>query len=223
MAELQVRLSQLGFDPGRVDGIFGSRLDQALVEFQRNCGLEPNGTLTQCTLVELRRFSSRAERTLVGEARDEAGFEPSRRGPLIVWGPSPLTETVARQLPNSDFDESRTGWTVERIASYANEVGARGVISLSQDSNGDALHLHYWSSYQSYSRSGEQLASAIAGAVSHDDITRVEVTGMALPILRETQMTTLHVEHRPLAPDVLGQLAMIVSRAVNEFFHSSTA
>jgi N-acetylmuramoyl-L-alanine amidase len=40
VAELQVRLAQLGFNPGRIDGIFGPLTAGALTEFQRNCALE---------------------------------------------------------------------------------------------------------------------------------------------------------------------------------------
>ena len=40
---LQTRLARLGFDCGRVDGIFGPRTARALVEFQRNCGLDVDG------------------------------------------------------------------------------------------------------------------------------------------------------------------------------------
>ena len=39
VADLQQRLSTLGFDTGRVDGIFGDRTSRALAEFQRNAGL----------------------------------------------------------------------------------------------------------------------------------------------------------------------------------------
>lgn len=221
VAELQVRLSQLGFDPGRVDGVFGPLLDRALSEFQRNCGLETNGTLTQRTLIELRRFSPSGNRTLVNEARDEAGFGQSRRGPVVVWGPSPLTRHIAHHLASADFDHDRATWSVEQMAAHANAVGALGVISISQQPDWNGVHLHYWSSYKSYSRRGEQLASAIASAISRDDVgTRVEVTGMALPILRETQMTTIHVEHGEMAPPELEQLATAISLTIREFFHS---
>jgi len=40
VAELQVRLAQFGFNPGRIDGIFGVLTEEALNEFQRNCALE---------------------------------------------------------------------------------------------------------------------------------------------------------------------------------------
>ena len=43
VAELQRRLGRLGFDAGRVDGIFGPLTARALAEFQRNSGLHPDG------------------------------------------------------------------------------------------------------------------------------------------------------------------------------------
>ena len=221
VAELQVRLSQLGFDPGRVDGVFGPLLDRALSEFQRNCGLETTGTLTQQTLIQLRRFSFVGDRTLVSEARDEAGFGQPRRGPIVVWGPSPIATAIAQRLASSDFDEDRVTWSVEQIAAHANAVGALGVISISQRPDWNGVHLHYWSSYKSYSRRGEQLASAVASAVSRDDVgLRIEVTGMALPILRETQMTTIHVEHGDMAVEESEQLARAISQTIRDFFHS---
>ena len=61
----------------------------------------------------------------------------------------------------------------------------------------------------------------MANTVSRDDVAlRIEVTGMALPILRETQMTTLHVEHGLLATSEAEQLTRAISQAIRDFFHS---
>ena len=43
VADLQSRLARLGFDCGRVDGIFGPRTSQALADFQSNCGVTADG------------------------------------------------------------------------------------------------------------------------------------------------------------------------------------
>ena len=59
VAELQRRLSALGFDAGRVDGIFGPRTALALGEFQRNLGLPVDAILGADTLSELRRVMPR--------------------------------------------------------------------------------------------------------------------------------------------------------------------
>jgi N-acetylmuramoyl-L-alanine amidase len=53
VAVLQQRLLDMGFDPGRCDGIFGQQTEAALREFQRNVGLVPDGTVGPRTLKSL--------------------------------------------------------------------------------------------------------------------------------------------------------------------------
>jgi N-acetylmuramoyl-L-alanine amidase len=55
--ELQRRLTELGFDVGRVDGIFGPRTGEALREFQRNTGLPADGTCGPSTFKALGRLA----------------------------------------------------------------------------------------------------------------------------------------------------------------------
>ncbi len=62
VAQLQRRLLDMGFDCGRVDGIFGSNTLRALREFQRNVGLNPDGTCGPATFAALDRLS----RTVTG-------------------------------------------------------------------------------------------------------------------------------------------------------------
>jgi N-acetylmuramoyl-L-alanine amidase len=64
VSALQERLLELGFDPGRVDGIFGGNTDHALRDFQRNVGLAVDGTCGPATFKALARLS----RTVVGGA-----------------------------------------------------------------------------------------------------------------------------------------------------------
>jgi len=74
---LQQRLLDLGFDPGRCDGIFGARTAGALREFQRNVGLTSDGIVGPTTLAALQRL----RRTVTGgspSARREE--EQLRRG-----------------------------------------------------------------------------------------------------------------------------------------------
>ena len=59
---LQQRLLDLGFDPGRCDGIFGVRTEAALRDFQRNVGLAADGILGPTTLTALGRL----RRTVTG-------------------------------------------------------------------------------------------------------------------------------------------------------------
>ena len=62
VATLQQRLLDMGFDCGRVDGLFGVETEHALREFQRNIGVAPDGTCGPATFKALDRLA----RTVVG-------------------------------------------------------------------------------------------------------------------------------------------------------------
>lgn len=67
VATLQQRLLDMGFDPGRCDGIFGRSTEGALKEFQRNVGLRPDGALGPGTLRALEQL----RRTVTGGSPSE--------------------------------------------------------------------------------------------------------------------------------------------------------
>ena len=56
VAALQERLTELGFDAGRVDGVFGPRTEAALKGLQREYGLRPDGVCGPATLRALRQL-----------------------------------------------------------------------------------------------------------------------------------------------------------------------
>ena len=88
VADVQRRLSGLGFDPGGVDGIFGDNTHAAIAEFQRNMGLVTDGICGPVTLSELRRVA------------------PVRGGSDLV---TPLREQlrVGRDTGNAQLQEDR--------------------------------------------------------------------------------------------------------------------
>jgi N-acetylmuramoyl-L-alanine amidase len=53
---LQERLLEMGYDPGRADGIFGPRTELALRAFQRECGLVADGSFGPGTMRALRQL-----------------------------------------------------------------------------------------------------------------------------------------------------------------------
>jgi N-acetylmuramoyl-L-alanine amidase len=217
VAELQMRLSQLGFDSGHIDGIFGPTTESALREFQRNCGVATSGVLDRATLDEVLRLAPfDVTRRLVTEARDMAGLS-YHYGPIILTGSHELVSGLAREF-------TRHGETVivDRdidVAAHANELGASYVIACDPIDD-PVMRIHYWVGYRSHSRRGEQLASAMAAAIAqHPDAPRVDVTGMAHPLLRETRMPALEIEigHLTLAQVELVSDALATTFA--EFFH----
>ena len=221
VAELQVLLAQLGFNPGRIDGIFGSTSTGALCEFQRNCALEPCGTLTKATLLALRRVrATNANRSLVTDARDLAGFDPLRVGSVLLCGEGPLAAELARSLGDLDFVHVLLDATQEEAAQLANTHDVALVLSFQTLDHVEGIHLHYWANYRSHSHRGEILASSLASFLAHlPDVPRVEVTGMALPILRETSMTTVHIEHGDIAEQVLHQVITALEGVVEQVIH----
>ena len=200
VAELQVRLAQLGFDPGRIDGIFGPLLDAAVRDFQRNRDLDASGALSKVTLQELSRVrTAHARRSLVTDARDTAGFT-STTGEVLICGAGRVLDEVAASLLESATVHVLADTPHEVAADFANHHDIALVLSIQHLASIDGVHLHYWASYRSHSRRGELLASSLAATLAQlPDGPRVEVTGMALPILRETAMTTVHIEHGTLS------------------------
>jgi N-acetylmuramoyl-L-alanine amidase len=67
VAVLQQRLLDMGFDPGRCDGILGRQTDIAVREFQRNVGLTSDGTVGPMTL----RALDMLRRTVTGGSPSE--------------------------------------------------------------------------------------------------------------------------------------------------------
>lgn len=87
---LQRRLSELGFEVGRVDGVFGPRTGEALREFQRNVGLPADGTCGPGTFKALARLApivtgGRADNLRAREALRQAGTRLS--GKVVVIDP----------------------------------------------------------------------------------------------------------------------------------------
>lgn len=81
VATLQQRLLDMGFDCGRVDGLFGVETEQALRDFQRNVGVRPDGTCGPASFKALNQLV----RTVVG-GRPHAMRESeaiSRAGPML--------------------------------------------------------------------------------------------------------------------------------------------
>lgn len=91
VATLQRRLSAMGFDCGKADGIFAARTETAVREFQRNVGLVVDGTCGPATYRALQLLA----RTVVGgqpnalreyERLHRAG--PTLAGKLVIIDPA---------------------------------------------------------------------------------------------------------------------------------------
>jgi N-acetylmuramoyl-L-alanine amidase len=162
---LQRRLTELGFDVGRVDGIFGPRTGEALREFQRNVGLPADGTCGPSTFKALGRLApivtgGRPDNLRASEALQRAGkrlpgkvvvIDPGHGGPDRGYVANGLEEaTVVEDLAARIegrllatgvhvFLSRGPGLSTEldevSRAEFANETGANLVISLHVDAH----------------------------------------------------------------------------------------
>ncbi len=225
VAALQVALAQLGFNPGRIDGVFGPLAHEALSEFQRNCGLEPTGVLTVATYHELVRLRSPGPaRSLVTEAWARAGLDVPHQVSVLVCGTGPLAEALADSWAGTTGVHARLGVRAEAAVEVANDLDVALVLSIEPAPQVAGVRLHYWAGPTAHSRAGEAAASSLASALSTiEGGPRIEVTGLALAILTGTRMTALHVEHGDLEPDVVHRVVTALRAAATDLFHSELA
>ena len=161
VAALQERLLELGFDAGRVDGVFGVRTQQALRGFQREYGMVPDGACGMATLRALKQLGrlvtgGRPHALREGEQLHRSGS--SLAGKTVVVDPghggrdrgatgSGLEEAAVVEDLAARFEGRLAAVGVRALltrspatcptdaerASFANEVGADLVVSLHVD------------------------------------------------------------------------------------------
>lgn len=99
---LQRRLTDMGFDSGRVDGVFGPSTDHAVRDFQRNVGLEPDGVCGPQTLRALDRLTRTVSGGAPEELRDQqvlAALQTGTADKVIVIDPGHGGNDPGRELP----------------------------------------------------------------------------------------------------------------------------
>ncbi|WP_026240008.1 N-acetylmuramoyl-L-alanine amidase [Parafrankia discariae] len=203
VAALQERLSNMGFDVGRADGIFGARTDSAVRDFQRNRGLDPDGLCGPRTLRELKRL----ERTVTG-GRPDVLRESMR---LLARGPSLLGMVVAIDPGHGGDDLGvSSGGLCERDlmadlasrlearllasgleaypvhgphesppeaerAARANEIGADLLVSLHVDASGSAQAQGVSTYYYGHARGSSAVGERFAALVQREIVSRTDM------------------------------------------------
>lgn len=209
VADLQRRLSALGFDTGRVDGIFGEQTAAALAEFQGNTGLPVDAVLGASTLSELRRVTPRhADPELVSAVRDRERMRRAPRtllGRRIAVGEEGGLHTLATALRRRLTAEGAVVVPVlhpdgSAQAEQANTAGAEVYLGLRLDPDRRACTAAYYSGYQYESAGGRRLAELVQALGSAAlGVEPGGARGMSLTVLRETRMPAVVCEVGPPA------------------------
>src|SRR5580658_970571 len=217
VAELQQRLCTLGFDTGRVDGIFGDATVQALDEFQRNAGIPVDGIVGGATLLELLRLESRHhEPALVSAVRARATLRdapPTLQGRHVAVGESgglgSVTGALRRRLTLAGIRVTELHHPDDAVqAREANELGVDVFVGLRLNPSTSTCRAAFWSGTHDESPGGRRLAELVQltapGAL---DVPDTGTHGMSVPILRETRMPAVLVE--------VGPASSVVERALS--------
>lgn len=222
VASLQRRLGSLGFDAGRVDGIFGPQTERALVDFQRNAGLVVDAICGPGTIQALGRLGSRGDLTepVVGVREREA----LRRGPKTLEGRTvmigdaggldALAHAVARVVTQAGAltlvvrhpDGSEQ-------AAQANRANAYVYLGLTLDPDDEGCSAIYYAGHGWESPAGRRLAELVQHTVPSSLGAKDRgIRGMALPVLRETRMPAVVCELAPASFVVehSGELAVLL-------------
>lgn len=131
--ELQQRLSQLGFDAGPEDGIFGPLVREAVEEFQRNTGLEVDGVAGPATIAALRRLHRDHQRGHVTRLRErEALRHLTHRGlagARVVIDPAHGPEDPGLEGVSGLREHEITWEIARRLAARMSARGVQAVLS----------------------------------------------------------------------------------------------
>lgn len=197
VAELQSSLARIGFDSGRVDGIFGPATARALEDFQHNSGLYVDGVCGPTTIRALevlaRQTGTGPGITAVRELESLTATARTLSDLRVVVGQFGGLSALSRQLVQALRQRSATVVASDEPdaaaqAAMANRFAATVYIGFEAQS-GPSSTVHYYAVPQFESAGGRALAGRVAACcrarMPHLDL-RVE--GMRLPVLRETRM-----------------------------------
>lgn len=219
VVQLQRRLSELGFDAGRVDGIFGRATDRALREFQSSVGVNPDGT---CGPDTFRAFDRLIRTVSGGDARALRGhlaFTALQTGvadkvvvidaagdvdPELCHAFAVRVEGRLAALGTQAILSARPGGanpTEPERADFANSIDADLVVSLHVDTsaspnpNGIATFYYGHPGGGVHSHSGRMLAEYLHDELTHrTDRLDCGVHPRTWDLLRLTRMPAVRVE-----------------------------
>jgi N-acetylmuramoyl-L-alanine amidase len=207
VAELQQRLGALGFDAGRVDGILGDATARALGEFQRNAGLLVDGVLgatTRAELLRVQRPDQGADPVSTVRDRERLRSAPhTLAGRHLAVGESGGLAAAAGALRRRLLAAGAQVTTLHHPdgsaqALAANAAGVDLYLALRLDPDRPGCATSYYSGYHYDSPGGRVLADLVQQHVPKAlGLPDLDVHGMSVPLLRETQMPAVIVEVGP--------------------------
>ena len=226
VADLQRRLGALGFDAGRVDGIFGERTERALGDFQRNAGLTVDRICGPATVRALIQLGSRGHEESVARVREREDLRnrpPTLHGRKVVVAENGGLGALARALERALVGNGADVAVLQHPdgseqAGGANAVGAEVLLALKLDPESEGCTAAYYCGHGWESPGGRRLAELVQAIVpTAIGVKDGGVRGMSVPVLRESRMPAVLCELGP-APVVVergAELAHALAEALS--------
>jgi N-acetylmuramoyl-L-alanine amidase len=216
VAALQSRLTEMGFDCGRVDGIYGPRTELAVKDFQKSVGATVDGKCGPATIIALIRLTkivSGGAPSILRESANQKNRGPALANKTIVLNPDgddPLVYDVAVRtegrllaLGASVFltrGEKNNPSESERIA-FTNNSNADLMISLHEDSyknenaHGAATYFYGSEAHGVHSIVGERFASLVQREIcARTDFANCRTHAMTWDLLRLTKAPAVRID-----------------------------
>jgi N-acetylmuramoyl-L-alanine amidase len=221
IAVLQTRLSALGFDAGRADGILGEQTDVAIRAFQKEYGIPEDGLFGVLSLAalsglrvdrpgtaaSLREELSRAKKLGISDALviidpGHGGSDPGCTGDRglveadVCWD---VAQRLAARLIYSGARVRLTRTEAEECsaterARRGNEIGGDAFVSLHLNTHDEPTPEGASTFYFGGSRSGEALADKILDELTGLGLRDCRSHARSYTILKETRMPAVLVE-----------------------------
>jgi len=218
VATLQSRLTEMGFDCGRVDGIFGARTESAVKEFQQSAGITYDGKCGPATIIALLRLSRIVSGGLPSVLRESA--VQKNRGPAlankvivldpsggenetIVYDVAVRTEGRLLALGASVFlsrGPKNNPTETERIA-FTNKSGADLMISLNTDlytndvAHGCSTYFYGADAHGIHSVVGERFANLVQREIcARTDLVNCHTHAKSWDLLRLTKAPAVRID-----------------------------
>lgn len=216
VAALQSRLTEMGFDCGRVDGIYGPRTETAVKDFQKSVGATVDGKCGPATIISLIRLtkivSGGAPSTLRQNATQQSRG-PALANKVIVLNPDGNNELVYDVAVRTEGRLLALGASVfltrgshnnpterERIE-FSNKSNADLMISLNVDSypndkaHGAATYFYGSDAHGVHSIVGERFASLVQREIcARTDLTNCRIHAKTWDLLRLTIAPTVRID-----------------------------
>lgn len=219
VAQLQSRLSELGFNCGRVDGIFGSLTEKAVQDFQKSAGIKVDGRCGPSTVMSMLRLMKVVSGGAPAQLREQIAREgrgPALAGKVIVLDPGSqcalpeITFDIAQRLEGRLIAlgvtvfltrNANTDPSIQERIERANSSSADLVISFAIDSyknesaHGIATFYYGADAHGVHSVVGERFATLVQREITaRTDLLNCRTHAKTWDLLRLTKAPTVQID-----------------------------